>query len=189
MIEGIVANILTIGYTGRKFEEFLAILQARGVTHLVDVRTAPYSRFSESYNQAELEDSLKQSGIKYVFIGNLLGGRPNDPDCYDDDGRVVYSKVASKEYFQKGIGQLLNGTKAVGRVLCLMCSELRPEQCHRSKLIGQALQEKNVNVLHIDEREFLVDQATVMSRVDSGQMKLFDEYSTSRKTYRHNPYE
>jgi len=183
------STILSIGYTGRKFDDFVRVLRDRGVTHLVDVRTAPYSKFHEAYNRIELEDALKPTGIKYIFMGDLLGGRPDDRECYDDDGRVVYAKVADKEFFQRGIRQLLRGAITHHRVLCLMCSELRPEQCHRSKLIGEALKLLNVSVQHIDQSDSLADQDTVMARIDSGQLKLFDEASSSRKAYRRAAHE
>lgn len=181
--------ILSIGYTGRKFDDFVEVLRERGVTHLVDVRTTPFSKFHEAYNRIELEDALKPTGIKYIFMGDLLGGRPDDRECYDDYGRVVYAKVADKEFFQRGIRQLLRGAITHPRVLCLMCSELRPEQCHRSKLIGEALKLLNVSVQHIDHTDALVDHEAIMSRIDSGQMKLFDEASSSRKTYRRASHE
>lgn len=182
-------TILSIGYTGRKFDDFVRVLREKGVTHLVDVRTSPYSKFHEAYNRIELEDALKSTGIRYIFMGDLLGGRPDDRECYDEDGRVVYAKVADKEFFQRGIRQLLRGAVTHQRVLCLMCSELRPEQCHRSKLIGEALKLLNVRVQHIDQSDSLADQEAIMARIDSGQMKLFDEASSSRKAYRRASHE
>lgn len=182
-------SILSIGYTGRRFDDFLKLLREHGVTHLVDVRTAPYSRFHEAYNRIELENALKTTEIKYIFMGDLLGGRPDDRECYNEDGRVVYAKVAEKEFFQKGIHQLLRGAVTHQRVLCLMCSELRPEHCHRSKLIGEALKMLDVRIQHIDQSDSLADQDAIMARIDSGQMKLFDEASSSRKAYRRSPHE
>ena len=34
-----------------------------------------------------------------------------------------------------------------------MCSEGKPEQCHRSKLIGASLDEEEIPVIHIDEND------------------------------------
>ena len=39
-----------------------------------------------------------------------------------------------------------------------MCSEGRPEQCHRSKLIGEALAAAGIPVCHIDEDGGLLTQ-------------------------------
>ena len=32
-----------------------------------------------------------------------------------------------------------------------MCSEAKPQECHRTKLIGNTLAEQNIDVVHIDE--------------------------------------
>ena len=82
---------------------------------------------------------LKNNGIKYVFLGDKLGGLPADDTCYHD-GKVDYDLVKEKDFFKEGLRRLItantNGVK-----LAIMCSESKPEACHRSKLIGQELLE------------------------------------------------
>ncbi|RME57192.1 MAG: hypothetical protein D6790_13665, partial [Caldilineae bacterium] len=68
----------------------------------------------------------------------------------------------------------------------IMCSEGKPENCHRSKLIARALVAAGVDVRHIDERDNLVSQEDVMLRVTGGQPSLFGDdflHLTSRKRY------
>ncbi len=77
---------------------------------------------------------MKLAGIRYVFMGDLLGGRPQDPSCYEN-GHVIYSLVRQKPFFCKGLDRLLDAAAKAIRV-SLLCSESRPEDCHRSKLIG-----------------------------------------------------
>jgi uncharacterized protein (DUF488 family) len=70
------------------------------------------------------------------------------------------------------------------RRIALMCSEGRPEECHRSKLIGEALTDAGLPVRHIDEDGTLVSQREVIDRLTKGQMDLFGAPSfTSRKRY------
>jgi hypothetical protein len=68
-----------------------------------------------------------------------------------------------------------------------MCSEGKPENCHRSKLIGQTLTAEGFEVLHIDDNNVVISQKDVLSRLTGGQPSLFgdDFFSfTSRKRYR-----
>ena len=68
--------------------------------------------------------------------------------------------------------------------LALMCSEGRPEDCHRSKLVGQSLAELGIPVTHLDEAGVPRTQDEVIGRLTGGQLDLFGEPSfTSRKRY------
>jgi hypothetical protein len=65
-----------------------------------------------------------------------------------------------------------------------MCSEGRPEQCHRSKLIGEALAAAGIPLYHIDEDGTLLSQTEVIDRLTHGQLDLFGQPAfTSRKRY------
>lgn len=178
-----MTRILTIGYGGRSLEDIRACLQRFRVTHLVDVRTSPFSRANEAFNRDELESAFSGNEIKYVFMGDKLGGRPPDRSCYDEDGKVVYDAVRALPDFRRGIDQLIRGAVEHHRVICVMCSELRPEECHRSKLIGEELSGRGVDVEHITETGLLASQEDVMGRVNGGQPDLFGEPLKSRKTY------
>jgi len=68
-----------------------------------------------------------------------------------------------------------------------MCSEGKPENCHRSKLIGQTLVGEGIEVLHIDENDVVISQKQVLLRLTDGQPSLFgDDFLTftSVKRYR-----
>ncbi|MCB0160946.1 MAG: hypothetical protein KDD83_22590, partial [Caldilineaceae bacterium] len=66
----------------------------------------------------------------------------------------------------------------------LMCSEGKPETCHRSKLIGKTLDEEGIPVAHIDETDTLRTQAEIIFRLTDGQLSLFGGHDfTSRKRY------
>jgi uncharacterized protein (DUF488 family) len=175
--------IYTIGYGSRTLEDFLAVLRAEQITFLIDVRSSPYSRFKPEFSKDELEEALRLHGIRYVYMGDELGGQPTDRDCYVDD-KIVYDLVKRKELFQRGIGRIQSAFRQQLR-LALMCSEGKPETCHRSKLIGQALVEVGIPVLHIDEDDQLRTQADVVYELTDGQLNLFGESTfTSRKRYR-----
>jgi uncharacterized protein (DUF488 family) len=174
--------IYTIGYGKRTFDEFVAVLQANRIAYLVDVRSAPYSRFKPEFSRDALEAALRQQGIWYLFMGRELGGRPEDPACYSDD-KVDYEKVRQSALFQRGIARLERAYDQQQRVV-LMCSEGKPEECHRSKLIGATLDASGIAVCHIDENDELQTQEAVIHRLTGGQLSLWGEHSfTSRKRY------
>lgn len=174
--------IYTIGYGARSIEAFLDVLRAYEIAYLVDVRTSPYSRFKPEFSKGALENELTAHGIRYVYLGDQLGGRPDDPDCYAD-GKVDYERVKAKVFYRTGIERLQKAL-ARGARFAIMCSEGKPENCHRSKLIGESLAALSIPVLHIDENDALVDQEAVILRLTGGQLSLFGELTfTSRKRY------
>jgi hypothetical protein len=174
--------LFTIGYGARTLEEFIAALKANGIGYLIDVRTAPYSKFKPEFSKEVLEKRLEAAGVRYVFMGDTLGGQPRDPDCFTD-GKVDYDKVRVQPFFQAGIERLKKASAQPQRA-ALMCSEGRPEQCHRSKLIGEVLTAAGIPVCHIDEDGLVLSQMQVIDRLTKGQMDLFGQPSfTSRKRY------
>ncbi|MBI5383665.1 MAG: DUF488 domain-containing protein [Verrucomicrobia bacterium] len=174
--------LFTIGYGARTLDEFIAALKANRIEYLIDVRTAPYSKFKQEFSKELLQHHVERAGIRYVFMGDTLGGQPKDPACHTD-GKVDYDKVRAQPFFQAGIERLKKAFQSQRRA-ALMCSEGRPEQCHRSKLIGEALAAAGVPVSHIDEDGQVLTQTQVIDRLTKGQMDLFGQSSfTSRKRY------
>ncbi|MBE5321206.1 DUF488 domain-containing protein [Pedobacter sp. MR2016-19] len=179
-------SLYTIGHGSRKTEDFLSTLKQFSIDFLIDVRSKPYSKFNPQYNQLELKTILENNGIRYVFMGDSIGGRPKDPTCYDEEGKVNYDKVKEKEFFLKGIDRLKlayeKGVKAI-----IMCSESKPCECHRSKLIGRVLESQHINLQHIDEKGKVKDQAIVIRELNKGfsDTDLFGSSANtrSRKAY------
>ncbi len=177
-----VAPVFTIGYGARSVDALIAVLRAHQISFLVDVRSAPYSRFKPEFSKEALERALKQQGIRYVYLGDALGGRPADPDCYVDD-KVDYERVKGKAFYQAGIERVQAAWQR-GLRFVLLCSEGKPEQCHRSKLIGETLAGLGIPVLHIDEQDQLRSQEEVIQRLTGGQLSLFGDLEfTSRRRY------
>lgn len=177
--------IYTIGYGARDIDAFIAALRRYNIAYLIDVRSQPYSRYKPDFSKDALEEHLRRGGIRYVYMGDTLGGRPDDPTCYDAEGKVDYTAVTQRDFYQAGIERL---TKAwsQGLTVSLMCSEGKPEMCHRSKLIGRTLTERGLTVAHIDEHDEAISQAEVILRLTGGQLSLFEDTrpgSTSRKSY------
>ncbi len=179
------ATIYTIGYGARDMEAFIEVLQANRIQYLIDVRSSPYSSYKPEFSKNALQTTLEANGIRYIFMGDSLGGQPDDQACYTD-GKVDYQKVAQQPFFHAGIDRLRKASQR-GQRVALMCSEGKPENCHRSKLIAKVLSEEGIEVLHIDEKDAVITQNDVLLRLTGGQPSLFgdDFFSfTSRKRYR-----
>jgi uncharacterized protein (DUF488 family) len=144
--------------------EFVAALSSAGVTHLVDVRTAPYSRFKAEFSREPLAAALSAEGIRYVFMGRELGGQPG--------GKPDYAQMRLAPAFLEGIARLEAGREA-GHRIALMCAEAKPQSCHRTKLVAEELVVRGVPVWHIDEHGHLRRHAEIMRLVTGGQEALF----------------
>jgi uncharacterized protein (DUF488 family) len=160
--------LYTIGHGSRNSSDFLALLKEYGIEYLADVRSIPYSRFHPQFNRNALDSFLAQHGIKYVFMGDELGGRPKDMSCYTE-GKIDYDVLKTKAFFKDGIARLKAAYyKDIN--LAIMCSERDPCECHRSKLIGQVLAADQIIVQHIDEHGKIKDHATVIDEISKGQL-------------------
>lgn len=191
-----MTDIFTIGYGNRKFEEFIRLLKQYRIEYLIDVRSQPFSRRHPDFSLKRLAYLSQNQGVRYVWMGEALGGRPKDLDCYTQDGKVDYAKYATKTVYLEGIARLKNALDQHLNV-AMMCSEAKPQDCHRCKLIGETLRNEGISVFHIDETGRLKPQETVINDLLAGlvpaqpdQMSLFEDDPnqapklTSRKSYK-----
>src|SRR5436190_18196038 len=95
-------TIYSIGYGSRTMPEFISTLKAHQIESVLDVRSAPYSKFKPEFTKQLLEHELQREGLRYVFLGDLLGGQPADSTCYAD-GKVDYERVRGKAFFVQGL--------------------------------------------------------------------------------------
>ncbi len=175
-------TIATIGHSNLSADEFVALLTARRIATLVDVRSAPYSRWAPQFNRDDLAWTLKMAGVEYRFAGDVLGGRPTDPTCYknreeplpgekaDFLALVDYGEVAKREWFRAGIARLIE--LAGVAPTAIMCSEEDPARCHRQHLIAQSLLDAGISVEHI-RKDGRVEPAERLQRQHQQQLGLF----------------
>ena len=141
-------TVWTIGHSNHALPDFLSLLQNCGINVLADVRSSPFSKFSPQFNARDLEQAIKDAGLRYTFFGDSLGGRPQGNEFYDDAGHVLYGRVAVAPFFLAGLAKMRRGIDR-GTKIALMCSEENPLICHRCLLVGRVLERENVRVLHI----------------------------------------
>ena len=141
---------------------FLELLTQHRVTALADVRSAPYSRFNSHFNREPFSEALAAADIKYVFLCRELGGRSDDPSCYDQ-GRIRYDRLADTPGFHDGLRRVMHGAEEYR--IALMCAEKEPLHCHRALLVGHQLDGRGVEVAHILADGRLEPHAGTMDRL------------------------
>jgi uncharacterized protein (DUF488 family) len=140
-------QLYTIGHSSHTPEHFLQLLQQHRIDVLVDTRSAPYSRYSPHFDSKPLREMVAASGMKYLFLGDVVGGRPKEESRYDERGRALYGRMGKDEAFLSGIARIERGADEFR--VALMCSEEDPAHCHRRLLIGRVLIERGAQLLHI----------------------------------------
>ncbi len=140
-------RILSIGHSNQSLEAFLGLLRLHQIEVLVDARSHPYSKHAPHFDARPLKEAVKASGIKYLYLGKELGGRPAGAEFYDADGHVLYGRVAQSPLFLEGIRRLEEGAQKYR--IALMCSEENPTSCHRRLLIGRVLAARGLTLDHI----------------------------------------
>ena len=180
------STIYSIGHGNKKIDDFIAELKSFNIQFLLDIRSKPFSKWNPQFNQYELKTKLEEEGIKYVFVGDKLGGLPDDRTCYDREGKVLYDVIKQKNFFKQGIERLTSANEKKIQ-LAIMCSESKPEECHRSKLIGQELLLEKISLKHILSTTKIKSQETVILELNKGlaTTNLFGNSTefTSRKSY------
>ena len=155
-------NIYTIGHSTHPVDKFLELLVLNQIDALCDVRSSPYSKFNPQFNRETIQAELKKNGIAYVYLGNELGPRSDDPECYEN-GKVQYDRLAKTDLFQEGIKRVIDGMKSYR--IALMCAEKDPIMCHRTILVSRALEAEGIRVSHILEDGSLENNREAIDRL------------------------
>jgi uncharacterized protein (DUF488 family) len=127
------------------------------------VRSRPRSFRYPQYNREPLEEELRGAGCKYEFLGESLGGRPEDPRVYQPDGVADYALLRKARNFQADVRHLV--TLAQSQTIALLCAEEDPLQCHRFLMICPALVERGVTPVHIRRGGILESQREAEDRL------------------------
>ncbi len=129
-------TIYTIGTSDRSLEDFLAALEAYGIVTAVDVRSFPTSRRHEHFKREALGEALSAAGIRYVWLGDRLGG-------YREGGYQAHMRT---DAFTSGVAGL--EALASEAPTAFFCAERLPRRCHRRFITGE-LEARGWEVVHI----------------------------------------
>lgn len=140
------SSLYTIGHSDHETPRFLDLLGLHKITAIADVRSSPYSQRFPQFDRECLAASLRKCGIKYVFVGDELGARRVEPECYVD-GQARYDLIAETTSFRAGIRRVVEGMSQ--HRVALMCAEKDPITCHRSILVCRHLRTANLAIKHV----------------------------------------
>lgn len=163
--------VFTIGHSNQQLDTFLHCLQQHGITAVADVRSRPYSRHVPHFSREPLQAALEAAGIAYVFLGNELGARPDNPDLYDQapDGkvRVNTDRLTRQTGFEGGLDRLREGASRYR--VAILCAEKDPANCHRGRLVAPRLASQGMEVIHIHTDGGLEAHADLEARLPGNE--------------------
>lgn len=134
-----LTTIYTIGHSNHSQEVFNTALIRNGITHLIDVRSSPYSRFAPHFNREHIRKVCQASSVFYTHAPQL-GGLGN-PTHATADLLIRLVKNVERNPSWK---------------VCLMCSEGDPADCHRHYWLGQLLvRQRLCTVVHLHATKVL----------------------------------
>ena len=168
-------RVFTIGHSNHGVNHFLALLKMHAIDVVVDARSQPYSKYAIQFDHEALKPTLERAGIRYLYLGRELGGRPDGNEFYDEEGHVLYDRVAVTKRFQEGLSRLERGIHKYK--VALLCAEENPACCHRRLLVGRVLLQRGIQVEHIrgDARVQTEEELAAETDTNRQQLALFQK--------------
>ncbi len=150
-------RLYIMAHSTRTIEEFISLIQAYKITHIVDIRAVPKSRHVLWFNEEELSQTLQKEHIHYTHMKDLGGLRSTHKDSINLGWRNAsfrsFADYMQTPEFYAGLKKLNQLIKKEKRVV-IMCAEAVPWRCHRS-LVADAETVRGVTVFHIMNKTLL----------------------------------
>jgi uncharacterized protein (DUF488 family) len=140
-----MTTIYTIGHSNHDEHAFLHLLGLFGVGLVADVRSHPYSRFSQ-FNREFLDALLRRYGLGYLFLGRELGAREPETQSVVS-GEADWTQLPHFPLFSAGLGKVV--AEANQQTVALLCAEKEPLDCHRTVVVCRLLRAPELRLRHI----------------------------------------
>ena len=139
-------GIVTLGYEGRKLDQFLLILKRNNVCRLIDVRNNPFS-MKRGYSKNQLAQALETIGVSYLHLPEL-GIESRRRRNLTKDGLIALFQNYEWELDSKG--NILDRIKELAKKekVALMCFEADVADCHRG-VIARRLRNDGIDVIDL----------------------------------------
>ena len=147
---GGAVKLYTIGFTRKSAADFFGLLRESGAKRVVDVRLRNTSGLAGFSKKSDLPWFLRElCGMDYVHLPRLS---PTDDllDAYRqkrvswDEYEPIFQSIIERRLIRAAIPQDIIADS------CLLCSEDKPENCHR-RLLAEHFQRHwgNVEIVHL----------------------------------------
>lgn len=127
------ADFFTIGYSGRKTDEIIALLKQHGVRTVVDIRQNAVSMYRPELSKGNLCQLLQENGMCYAHEPRLGVPRDIRAKAIETGSRDVIWAWYDENVVASllSLHSFLNGFE---HPVALMCTEIDPHECHRHRL-------------------------------------------------------
>ena len=140
-------KIYTIGFTKKTLEDFITRLRKANVQRVVDIRLNDSSQLSGFAKSKDLEFILRQFGIEYISVKSLAPDKAL-LDKYRKDRNWNEYEIDFKALMNaRNAQKILDDLNFDRKITCLLCSEDKPEKCHR-RLVAEML-DKSFEIVHL----------------------------------------
>ena len=143
-------KVYTIGFTKKSASDFFGLLRESGAKRLVDIRLNNVSQLAGFAKKDDLEYFLhKICRIKYNHMPELaptkemLDAYRNEHHDWDTYEREFLALMDLRRIGKRGIKKIISNG-------CLLCSEDKPEFCHR-RLVAEYLRRHwgDIEIIHL----------------------------------------
>lgn len=132
-------GIVSVGYEGRRIDDFVAALIGAGVHTVADVRLNAISR-KAGFSKTRLREALAAAGIDYLHMRSLGNAKENREPFWDgrvEEGRRVFREALQSPEAESSLHEL--ASLASEEVVAVLCFETDVERCHRKVIIDEVV--------------------------------------------------
>ncbi|WP_116191712.1 DUF488 family protein [Paenibacillus taihuensis] len=141
--------LYTIGFAQKSLREFVSHLQGNQVTKVVDTRLNNVSQLAGYAKKDDLSYVLELVHIDYTHdldlapTKELLEAIKQKQVSWSEFEKLFIDLIAKRQ-IEKKVGELFGE----GEIVCFMCSEHKPHQCHRRLLAEYVAEYKKDLQIH-----------------------------------------
>jgi uncharacterized protein (DUF488 family) len=140
-------KIYTIGFTKKTLEEFITRLTKARVQRVIDIRLNNTSQLSGFAKSPDLAFILKQFGIEYISVKSLAPDKLLLDKYHRDKNWADYEVNFKILMTSRNAKKTLENLQLDKKVSCFLCTEDKPEKCHR-RLVAEML-DKDFEIIHL----------------------------------------
>ena len=142
-------RIYTIGHNKKSLRKFIELLRQAQVTKVIDVRLNNTSQLVGFAKREDLSFILELTGIGYEHLPQLAPTKELRKKFKQDKNWDEYKEAYLQLLDERDVLTLLDQSFTANQRVCLLCSEDKPDQCHR-RLLAEYIQVRcpNVEVCH-----------------------------------------